>query len=316
MGFETTTDEVIAGIDLRGRTALVSGATTGLGLETARTLARAGATVIIGSRSAAKGDDAVAAVRARVPDATLSYVQMDLADLASVRACADAVLERADALHIVVANAGIMFTPEGRTADGHELQFGTNHLGHFVFVNRLVPLLVAGAPSRVVVLSSGAHTISDIVWDDPDFQSRPYDKFEAYGQSKTANALFAVELDRRLRPFGVRANSVHPGMIMTDLARHMDADDLAELGRRAASNAEAGTGQGMPAFKSVEQGAATSVWAAVAPELAEVGGAYLADAEIRVDEARPYALDADAARRLWALSEELVGETFDPPVGG
>jgi NAD(P)-dependent dehydrogenase (short-subunit alcohol dehydrogenase family) len=310
MAFETTTDDVIAGVDLSGRTALVTGATTGLGLETARTLAGAGARVIVGSRTVEKGDTAVAAIRALVPDADLSHVQMDLADLASVRACTDQVAGQTDALHLLINNAGVMFTPEGRTADGHETQFGTNHLGHFVLTNRLVPLLLAGAPSRVVNLSSGAHTISDVIWDDPDFRDRPYDKFDAYGQSKTANLLFAVELDRRLRERGVRVNAVHPGMIMTELARFMAPEDLEELGKRAARNAEAGDSAGMPEFKTIPQGAATSVWAAVAPELADVGGTYLADAEIRTDEARSYALDVDAAVRLWALSEELVGETY------
>ncbi len=310
MAFETTTDDVISGIDLSARTAIVTGATTGLGFETARTLAGAGARVILGSRTVEKGDAAVAAIRESAPDADLSHVQMDLADLTSVRACTDQIAAQTDVLHLLINNAGIMFTPEGRTTEGHELQLGTNHLGHFVLANRLVPLLLAGAPSRVVVLSSGAHVISDVIWDDPDFLERPYDKFDAYGQSKTANLLFAVELDRRLRDRGVRANAVHPGMIMTELARHMDMDDMAELGNRAARNAEEGDSAGMPEFKTVPQGAATSVWAAVAPELADVGGTYLADAEIRSDEARSYALDTEAAGRLWALSEELVGETY------
>ncbi len=280
-------------------------------LETARTLASAGAHVIVGSRTVEKGDAAVAVISASVSDASVSHVQMDLAELATVRRCADRVVAEHDALHILVNNAGVMFTPEGRTADGHETQFGTNHLGHFVLTNRLMPLLLAGAPSRIVNLSSAGHAISDVLWDDPGFNDRPYDKFAAYGQSKTANVLFSVELDRRLRNRGVRSNAVHPGMIMTELARHMGADDFEELGARARRNAQPGDTGGMPGFKTVPQGAATSVWAAVASELDDVGGAYLADAEIRTDEARDYAVDADAAVRLWALSEELVGETFD-----
>ena len=316
MSFDTTTTEVIAGIDLRGRTALVTGATTGLGLETARTLASAGAHVILGSRTVDKGQAAVAAVREAVADASVEHVQMDLADLATVRACADGVLAGHAALHLLVNNAGVMFTPEGRTADGHETQFGTNHLGHFVLTNRLLPLLLAGAPSRIVNLSSAGHGFSDILWDDPDYRKRPYDKFEAYGQSKTANVLFSVELDRRHRDQGVRAYAVHPGMIMTELARHMVPDDFGAMAERAASRQadqeeSGGSGPGgLPEFKTVEQGAATSVWAATAAELADVGGVYLADAEQRPDEVAGYATDPDAAARLWALSEELVGETF------
>lgn len=308
MGFSTTTDEVMEGIDLTGRVAVVTGATTGLGLETARALAAGGAEVVLCGRTVKKCEAAAATISETVAGAKLSSAVFDLADLPSVRAGAAAVVEAHPAIHLLINNAGVMFTPEGRTAQGFETQLGTNHLGHFVLTNHLMPALRAGAPARVVNLSSAGHHSGQIRWDDLHFETEPYDKFEAYGQSKTANILFSVELDRRTSGSGVRANAVHPGMIMTDLARHMTADDMAELQRRAAARAASGTGPGLPEFKSVQQGAATSVWAAVSPETADLGGAYCADAEIA--EAADYATDPEYARRLWALSEELVGESF------
>ena len=308
MAFSTTTDEVMAGIDLTGRVAVVTGATTGLGLETARALAAGGAEVVVCGRTAKKCEAAAATIAATVGEAKLSSAILDLADLPTVRAGAASILEQHPAIHLLVNNAGVMFTPEGRTAQGFETQFGTNHLGHFVLTNHLLPALRAGAPSRVVNLSSAGHRSGQIRWDDLHFEAEPYDKFEAYGQSKTANILFSVELDRRLAGSGVRVNAVHPGMIVTDLARHMTSDDMVQLQRRAAASAATGTGPGLPEFKSVQQGAATSVWAAVSPEMADVGGAYCADAEIA--EAADYATDAEYARRLWAVSEQLVGESF------
>jgi len=312
MAFTTTTSEVIEGTDLTGRTALVTGATTGLGLETATTLAGAGAAVLVGCRNLDKGDAAMAAIREVVPGAELEPAVMDLADLATVRACADAIVAGHERLDLLINNAGVMFTPEGRTADGFETQLGTNHLGHFVLTNRLIPLLRAAAPARIVNLSSAGHGFGDIRWDDPHFEQDPYDKFEAYGQSKTANILFTVELDRRLAGAGVRAYAVHPGMIMTELARHMDAGDMEELGERATRRDadRASASSGGPEFKTIPQGAATTVWAAVAPELDDRGGVYCADAEVRDEEVAAYALDPDAAQRLWTMSEELVGETF------
>ena len=198
-----------------------------------------------------------------------------------------------------------MATPLGRTADGFEMQLGTNHLGHFLLTCLLAPALVAAAPARVVNLSSGGHVISDIDWDDPNFERRAYDKWIAYGQSKTANVLFTVELERRLGTRGVHAFAVHPGMIMTDLGRHLTSEDIAALQTMAKS----GPGGGLPPFKSIPEGAATTVWAATAPELAERGGTYLADCAISSEHA-PCALDPAAAKRLWTLSEQLVGETF------
>lgn len=308
MAFETTTSEVIDGIDLAGAVAVVTGATTGLGAETARTLAAAGAHVVVCGRTADKCRAAIDAILERHPDASLEFEPFDLGDLATVRVGADALLARHRQLSILVNNAGVMFTPEGRTVDGFETQFGTNHLGHFVLTNRLMPALLAGAPSRVVNLSSAGHGFSDVKWDDPNYDTRPYDKFEAYGQSKTANILFTVALDARHRGAGVRANAVHPGMIMTDLARHMGEGDMEELGARAAQREASGTGGGLPGFKTVEQGAATSVFAAVSPSLADIGGRYLEDADFGVP--AEYAVDVDAAERLWAMSEEFVGESY------
>ncbi|MDE0606115.1 MAG: SDR family NAD(P)-dependent oxidoreductase [Acidimicrobiaceae bacterium] len=308
MAFSTTTDEVMSGIDLTGRVAVVTGATTGLGLETARALAAGGAEVVLCGRTTEKCEAAAEGLSESVSDARLSTAVFDLADLPTVRAGAAHILAQHPVIHMLVNNAGVMFTPEGRTAQGFETQFGTNHLGHFVLTNHLLDALRAGAPARVVNLSSAGHHSGQIRWDDLHFEAEPYDKFEAYGQSKTANILFSVELDRRLAGAGVRANAVHPGMIMTDLARHMTADDLTELRRRAAARAASGAGPGLGDFKSVQQGAATSVWAAVSAEMADVGGAYCEDATVSV--AADYATDADYAARLWSVSEQLVGETF------
>lgn len=308
MGFDTTTTEVIAGIDLAGVVAVVTGATTGLGHETARALASVGAHVVVCGRTADKCQASIDAISEAHPAASLEFEPFDLADLSTVRSGADAIRARHPEISILINNAGVMFTPEGRTVDGFETQFGTNHLGHFVFTSYLVPSLRAGAPSRVVNLSSAGHGFSDILWDDPNYETRPYDKFEAYGQSKTANVLFTVGLDTRHAAAGVRANAVHPGMIMTDLARHMGEGDMEELGARASKRDAAGNGGGLPRFKTIEQGAATSVFAAVSPSLEGVGGRYLDDADF--GEAASWAIDPEAADRLWAMSETLVGENF------
>jgi NAD(P)-dependent dehydrogenase (short-subunit alcohol dehydrogenase family) len=286
---------------------LITGATTGIGKETARALAGAGATVVVTARTDEKGETAVAELVDLVPGADISYDVLELGSLESVRAFTDRFTASHDRLDLLVGNAGIMAVPFGRTDDGFELQFGTNHLGHFLLVGRLLPLLEAGAPARVVLLSSGGHAASDIIWDDPNFEAHDYSKMEAYGQSKTANILHAVELDRRYGPLGVHAYAVHPGMVATDLGRHFTREDYEELKERAKA---APTGK-LPPRVGVDVGAATSVWAVVAPELEAQGGTYLADCAVA--EARPYATDPDAARRLWVLSEELVGESFPDP---
>lgn len=307
-GFETTADEVIDGVDLRGRLAVVTGASTGIGLETARVLAAAGAEVVVAARSPEQAAAAMRAIGEQVPDAQLHSGELELGALDSIWAFADWFAERFERLDVLVNNAGVMAPPLQRTAEGFELQFGTNHLGHFLLTNLLLPALRAAAPARVVSVSSRGHLFSDIHWEDPNYHARPYDKWEAYGQSKTANILFAIALDRRLADAGVHAYSLHPGVIDTELARHLTDEDRQE----AKARAEARPGEEDRRRKTVAQGAATSVWAAVAGALEQHGGAYLADCQVS-DGAAAYARDPDAAQRLWALSEELVGTRF--PVG-
>lgn len=309
LGATSTTDEVLGDRDLTGRRVLVTGASAGLGVETIRALAARGATVVGVARDLAKADRALAA--AGVTGA-VTVRQGDLADLASIRACAEAVLAAGEPIDLLVANAGVMACPRSTTADGFELQFGTNHLGHFVLVNRLAPLLLAGGGGRVVTLSSAGHRFADVDLDDPGFERTPYDPWVAYGRSKTANVLFAVELDRRLRDRGLRATAVHPGGIVTELGRHLTEETInalrsARQGRRSE-------------WKTIPQGAATTVWAGVVADADEVGGRYCEDCAVSpvvtdpaaVPGVVPYALDPSSAAALWARSEELVGETFDP----
>jgi NAD(P)-dependent dehydrogenase (short-subunit alcohol dehydrogenase family) len=305
VAFETTTDEVLAGTDLSGRTAVVTGASSGLGRETARALASKGARVVLAVRDPdGKGAAARATLREEVPGASFDVVELDLTSLESVRAGAKSVLASNETIDLLINNAGIMAAPLGRTAEGHEMQFGTNHLGHFLFTNLVLPAVLAGAPARIVNLTSAGHQSSDVVWNDVDYEHRPYDKWEAYGQAKTANILFTVELDRRLASHGVHAYAVHPGMIVTQLGRHLNRDDIKSLGERAKAR-----GTTLPAYKTVEQGAATSVWCATAPELAGTGGVYCEDCHVSENHA-PWALNADNARRLWTLSEQMVGQEF------
>jgi NAD(P)-dependent dehydrogenase (short-subunit alcohol dehydrogenase family) len=305
VAFDTTTEDVVKGVLLNGRTVLVTGASTGLGLETARALATTGADVVLTARSEDKGKAAEAAIRAGLRDAKLEHGILDLASLASVGAFADWFLARHDRLDVLVNNAGVMFTPFQRTTEGFELQFGTNHLGPFLLTALLAPALRAAAPSRVVNLSSVAHQFSDIHFEDPNYHSRPYDKFEAYGQSKTAAILFSRELDRRLGPRGVRSYAVHPGSIPTELLRYMGPEDFAAIRKLTGT-----TGPPPPgSLKTVQAGAATTVWAAVTPELGDQGGQYLSDCGISDDDAA-YTRDAVAASRLWSLSEELVVTRF------
>jgi NAD(P)-dependent dehydrogenase (short-subunit alcohol dehydrogenase family) len=308
-GSTSTADEVLTGVDLSGRTMIVTGASGGIGAETARALAARGATVVLAARDLAKAENAASAITEAVPAATIQVRLLDLSSLASVRSFTDTFLGEHERLDALIANAGVMATPFELTADGFELQFGTNHLGHFLMVNRLVPALVAAAPSRVVVLSSAGHRWSDVDLDDPFFDRTPYDKYVAYGRSKTANVLFAVELDRRLRAQGVRAFAVHPGAIHTELGRSLTDEDrrsIAEMAKRGGTT-----------WKTVEHGAATAVWAATSPELQGRGGDYLEDCAVAtptVGDARhgvrPYALDPIRAEALWELSERLVGEKF------
>lgn len=312
-GAATTADEVLAGRDLRGTRVLVTGASGGLGLEAARALAAHGAAVTLAARDTAKLERAASDVAANTGNTDVDWLQVDLASLASVREAVRTYAARHDRLNVLVNNAGVMASPLAYSADGHEMQFAVCHLGHFLLTCLLVPLLERGAPARVVNLSSGGHKAGNLDFEDPDFRARPYDKWEAYGQAKTANVLFSVELTRRLAGCGITANAVHPGAIAeTDLARHLQRDDFAVLMSRR------GPGARM-AFKSLQAGAATSVWAAVAPELAGRGGLYLENCQVGepvgdTDSGdtgyRRYATDPAAARRLWALSEQMVGERF------
>ncbi len=309
LGPTTTTDEVAAGIDLSGRVAVVTGASAGLGVETARCLAAHGAHVVLACRNPDKGAAVEEAIAAKVPGARLELAALDLASLASVRSFASEVLERHRRVDLLINNAGVMATPFERTADGFELQLGTNHLGHFLLTGLLEPALVAAAPSRIVNLTSRGHVRSSFHWEDPHYRTRPYDKWEAYGQSKTANIWCAIELDRRLSPRGVHAYAVHPGVIATELSRHLDKDDFAAMASRMPG--------GRLVLKTVEQGAATTVWAATSPDLADAGGLYLEDCGIAgpadAEGTRgyaPWAMDAESAARLWAWSEEEVGELF------
>jgi|TARA_B100001105_G_scaffold37605_1_gene26789 NAD(P)-dependent dehydrogenase (short-subunit alcohol dehydrogenase family) len=317
-GRETTTDEVLAGADLSGRRMLVTGASGGLGEETARSLAAAGASVVMAARNPAKTEAAAARIRDRHSDADLELGALDLASLASVRAFADGFLSDHDDLHVLVNNAGIMCTPYGTTADGFEQQFGVNHLGHFLLTGLLMPALLAAAPARVVCLSSGAHGICGVDLDDLMFERRDYEGWAAYGQSKSANALFARELDRRLGGAGVRALAVHPGVIMTGLSRHLDEADYERLKERRRAQISAAVDTSGMSPRPVGAGAATSVWAATAPELDAHGGAYLGDCQLGVPEGQPgsgpggrgispWILDDSMAAALWAASEDLVG---------
>jgi NAD(P)-dependent dehydrogenase (short-subunit alcohol dehydrogenase family) len=313
-GSETTTDEVLAGADLSGMRVLITGASAGLGQETARAVAAHGGDVVLGVRDLAKGRRAAEPVRAAANStgARVDLREVDLANLASVRRFTDGVRGDYDRLDVIIANAGVMCTPEGRTDDGFEIQFGTNHLAHFVLVNRLRPLL-AGGPARIVNLSSGGHRFSDVVLDDVNFEHTPYNPWLAYGRSKTANILFAVELDRRGRAARQRACAVHPGMIATELGRYMTADTFTDM----PLTREQREGQ-MPEFKSIPAGAATTVWSAFVAPADAIGGRYCEDCHVADAAADPttrggvnaYALDPDHARALWARSEELVGESF------
>jgi NAD(P)-dependent dehydrogenase (short-subunit alcohol dehydrogenase family) len=306
-GFDSTTDDVLAGVDLTGVNVLITGTSAGLGVETARAVAGHGANVVGVVRDRDKAQRNLAAAGATGVD----LYEADLASLASIRAFTDTfIADGHDRIDVLIANAGIMACPQGTTADGFELQFGTNHLGHFLLVNRLLPLLLTGRPGRVVILSSAGHGLSDVSLDDPGFDETPYDAWIAYGRAKTANALFAVELDRRLRDRGVRATAVHPGGIVTELGRDLTDETLGALTQRLSER--------KVEFKSVPQGAATTVWAGFVADADEVGGRYCEDCAVaRVVDADKdlgvmrYALDPDTAAALWARSEEMVGETFE-----
>src|SRR6202034_3220830 len=316
-GATSTTDDVLSGTNLKGKRILVTGVSAGLGVETARSLAAHGAQVVGAARDLNKAKAATGQVRkdAAANGGNFELIELDLANLKSVRVCADGLLARGEAFDVVIANAGVMATPFGHTPDGFETQFGTNHLGHFVFVNRIAPLIRAGG--RLINLSSAGHRFAHVDLQDPTFERTPYDPFVAYGRSKTANILFAVAFDRRHRERGVRAAAVHPGGIQTELARHMEPGQLQAMVDHI-SKQLAAEGKGPFQFKPIPQGAATSVWAGVVATADEVGGRYCENCHVAergegveaMAGVRAYALDSDHAKALWAKSEEMVGERF------
>ncbi len=319
-GATSTTDDVLSGIDLHGKRILVTGVSAGIGVETARALAAHGAHVAGAARDLEKAEAATVQVRndAAANGGSFELVALDLASLKSVRACADRLMGKGKPFDVVIANAGVMATPFGHTEDGFETQFGINHLGHFVLVNRIASLIRSGG--RLVNLSSAGHRRANVNLEDPNFERTPYDPMVAYGRSKTANVLFAVAFDARNRGRGVRAAAVHPGAIHTELGRHMNSGQLQNLVDRI-NQQLAAEGKSF-AWKTIPQGAATSVWASVVAPADEIGGRYCANCQVGQivrDETAitalsegvlAYALDPDNAEALWKKSEELVGESF------
>ena len=315
-GVTSTTDEVLEGVNLRGKRVLVTGVSAGLGVETARALVAHGAEVVGAARDLTKAKAATAGVQAAAKRAGgLELVELDLASLDSVRVCANALVDDGKPFDLVIANAGVMACPYGKTADGFETQFGTNHLGHFVLVNRIASLMKPG--SRLVNLSSAGHRYSDVDLDDPNFERTPYDPWAAYGRSKTANILFAVEFDRRHKGNGIRATAVHPGGIQTELSRHIGEEGINQLVERI-NVATRAAGEPDFKFKTIPQGAATSVWAGAVAAADDVGGRYCEDCHVAAIEpdatkragVKPYALNPETAKTLWTKSEEMVGERF------
>jgi len=310
----STVAQVIAGHNLSGKAAIVTGGASGIGLEVVRALATAGAQVCIAARNIVAAREAATRINRTLPGERVTVAELDLADLSSVHAFCRGWGHTP--LQFLINNAGVMASSERTTRDGFEMQFGTNHLGHFLLAVLLVPALKASAPSRVVSVSSSGHVRTSVDFADPHFRNRPYDHLMAYTQSKTANALFAVEFDRLHRDIGIRAFSVMPGMIETRLLRNIVTDDLAaQFGLKAKDGDSTPLGP-PPVFRSAEQGAATIVWAAVSEDLEGAGGLYLHDCAeappYRPDLPRghgvhPHALDPASAQRLWALSLAEVG---------
>jgi NAD(P)-dependent dehydrogenase (short-subunit alcohol dehydrogenase family) len=305
---KSTASEVLDGIDLSGKNAIVTGGYSGIGIEAVRALAAAGARVTVPARRVDVAEKALAEVAGDIEIAS-----MDLADLASVKKFTSDYDETGRSLHILINNAGIMACPEARVGPGWESQFGINHLGHMAMSLALAPAMQRAQGARLVALSSTAHIMSDVHWDDPMFNTHAYDKWQAYGQAKSANALFALGVDRRGRDVGVRAFSVHPGGIFTPLQRHLPEEEMVALGWKNADGTIPPQIEAM--FKQPNQGAATSVWAATSPKLDGKGGAYCEDCDIaqlatedsqRWEHAREWITDDEKAERLWDMSEKML----------
>jgi NAD(P)-dependent dehydrogenase (short-subunit alcohol dehydrogenase family) len=323
-GATSTTEDVLSGVNLKGKRILVTGVSAGIGVETARSLAAHGAHVVGAARDLNKAKAATEQVlkNTAAHGGSFELVELDLASLKNVRACAEKLLAKGEPLDVVIANAGVMATPFGKTADGFETQFGTNHLGHFVLVNRIAPLIRKGG--RLINLSSAGHRGSNVDLEDPNFERTPYDPLVAYGRSKTANILFAVAFDQRHGKRGVRAAAVHPGVIQTELARYADPSRIQNLIEQM-NKQLAAEGKAPFQWKTIPQGAATSVWAGVVAPADEIGARYCADCHVGPivpeqvgitgvsDGVRGYALDPNTAEALWRKSEELVGESFSFP---
>ena len=313
LGQRTTTNDVLQSIDLSGKVAIVTGASGGLGAETARALASKGAAVTIAARDLTRAQAMADQIKESTGNPNVDVGELELDKPNSVRAFANNYLANHTELNLLINNAGVMACPLSRTEQGWEMQFATNHLGHFLLTCLLSPALVTGSPARVVNLSSGGHNFAPVDFDDIHFNHRDYDKFQSYGQSKTANILFSIELDNRLKGRGVRVNAVHPGVIMTDLGRHMSEEDIQAI----TSNRPEGSPEMV--FKEIPAGAATSVWMATSPDLEGVGGQYAQDCGLVDPDAADagtggwakWAQGTDDARRLWRMSEEMLGETFD-----
>lgn len=304
-GYRSTAREVVADCDLGGRRIVVTGGYSGIGTETVRALSAARAEVVVGARRVDVAEKVLEGM-----EGSITILPLDLADPASIDAFAAAIAERWDRLDILINNAAIMASPLARDARGYEMQFATNHLGHFQLTARAWPLLLAAEGARVVCLSSIGHRLNALDLEDPNWEERPYDKWLAYGQAKSANALFALELDKRGEPGGVRAFSVHPGGIATPLQRHLTIEEQRAMGWIDAE------GRLHEAFKTEEQGASTTVWAAVSPLLGGHGGVYCENCNIGEPVSDdtppghgvyPHVMDEGLASALWAKSEQLTG---------
>src|SRR5579883_1002502 len=306
----STAEDVVGGADLSGKTIVVTGASAGIGTETARVLAKAGALVVLSGRVAGKNGGGADGIRSAAPSAKIEPVRFHLGDLKSIRAAAEHILAAHPKIDVLINNAGFVGGERRLTAEGCEMHFGANHIGPFLFTNLLMPALIKAAPSRVVVLSSNGHRQPGFDFDDLDFSKRPYNHWTAYSASKRANVFFAVALSKRVAPKGVTVNALHPGVIRTEVFRYVTPGEEKMVTDYSESH-------GSP-VKSIAQGAATQVWAAVAPELAGVTGTFLEDCQIAPRDpdissgkgVLPDALDSEAAERLWTISETIVGQRF------